>query len=431
MAKFKTPKDQAVSIDSPESLFRSLRPTDGQVRHLWAHQADLLRDYQKLSPATPDVAIELPTGAGKTLVGQLVGEYRRRVGGQRVAYLCPTIQLAKQAKEKADAYGIPPVLLVGPQRDYDRVDVTAFNRGQTMAISTYWGVFNSNPALGAQTLILDDAHSGENAVAGMWSVEAERGDPLYAAIVSPLIDALPEAFAERLKSEGSDPYRRRVVELVPPLVMHERADVLRDALTEHAAGSNKWAAAMVADQVQHCLCFVSGEGVLLRPLIAPTTVHPPFAAAQQRVYMSATLGSGGELERTFGIEEITRLPVPAGWDEHGSGRRFFIFPGAALDEAGADGFTVAAMERARRALVLAPSGREVESMIAAVPERFNVLYTRDAEQDLNSLLESSDGAAFLANRYDGIDLPDDACRLMVLSGLPAATHLLERFLYET
>jgi hypothetical protein len=41
------------------------------------------------------------------------------------------------------------------------------------------------------------------------------------------------------------------------------------------------------------------------------------------------------------------------------------------------------------------------------------------------------GAVLLANRYDGIDLPDDSCRLVVLTGLPAATHLQERFLHDT
>ncbi|MGH2988461.1 MAG: helicase C-terminal domain-containing protein [Solirubrobacterales bacterium] len=36
----------------------------------------------------------------------------------------------------------------------------------------------------------------------------------------------------------------------------------------------------------------------------------------------------------------------------------------------------------------------------------------------------------LANRYDGIDLPGEACRLLVLDGLPVAVNHLERFLYQ-
>lgn len=38
--------------------------------------------------------------------------------------------------------------------------------------------------------------------------------------------------------------------------------------------------------------------------------------------------------------------------------------------------------------------------------------------------------SYSGNRYDGIDLPGEACRLIVLSGRPAGTHLQERFLDE-
>ena len=42
--------------ESPEALFRSLRPTDTEIRHLWSHQADLLRDYQASRAA--DIALD-------------------------------------------------------------------------------------------------------------------------------------------------------------------------------------------------------------------------------------------------------------------------------------------------------------------------------------------------------------------------------------
>jgi hypothetical protein len=41
------------------------------------------------------------------------------------------------------------------------------------------------------------------------------------------------------------------------------------------------------------------------------------------------------------------------------------------------------------------------------------------------------GVLALANRYDGIDLPDEACRLVIIAGLPVSMHLQERFLHES
>lgn len=431
MSKFVTRRDATATIDSPEALFRALRPSDSGVRHLWAHQADLLRDYHALPSDVNDVAVELPTGAGKTLVGQLLGEYRRRALGQRVAYLCPNSQLAAQAVEKATGYGIPAVLLVGPRTGYDRADYTAFVRASAVAITNYHSVFNSNPAIEAQTLVLDDAHAGEGAVADMWAVTAERGEPLYAALAGAVADALSRPFVERLRDTGLDPRRRGEVELVPPLAVVERADILRDAVDEHAREHNVWSGQTIADEIGHCLVYVSWEAVLIRPLIPPTSEHSAFADANQRIYMSATLGGGGELERSFGVTKIHRLPVPVGWDEHGSGRRFFLFPAAVQNQEDVDACVAAAIERAGKALVLAPSRRELDSFAATtVPATVPQIRTGDAERDLATFMGTARGAVLLANRYDGIDLPDDACRLVVLTGLPAATHPQERFLHD-
>lgn len=54
----------------------------------------------------------------------------------------------------------------------------------------------------------------------------------------------------------------------------------------------------------------------------------------------------------------------------------------------------------------------------------------DGENDLSAFANASRGVLGLANRYDGLDLPDDACRIVVLNGLPNAQSLREKFLAE-
>ena len=52
-------------------------------------------------------AFQLPAGSGKTLVGPLLGEWRRRKNEERVVYLCPTRQLVNQVAEEANTkYGL-------------------------------------------------------------------------------------------------------------------------------------------------------------------------------------------------------------------------------------------------------------------------------------------------------------------------------------
>lgn len=77
------------------------------------------------------------------------------------------------------------------------------------------------------------------------------------------------------------------------------------------------------------------------------------------------------------------------------------------------------------------SGRELDTFTAGVAPTVPIIRSGDAERDLAAFTWTDRGVVLLANHYDGIDLPDDACRLVVLSGLPAATHLRERFLFDT
>ncbi|WP_375233948.1 DEAD/DEAH box helicase [Pseudomonas savastanoi] len=63
--------------------------------------------------------MRLPTGSGKTLVGVVLAEWRRRKYGERVVYLCPTNQLVHQVATQArDFYGIDVAEFTGAKQDY-------------------------------------------------------------------------------------------------------------------------------------------------------------------------------------------------------------------------------------------------------------------------------------------------------------------------
>ncbi len=432
MPKFVTRREAEPDPDSPEQLFRTLRPTEAGVRHLWAHQADILRDYRSQAVGLRDVALELPTGAGKTLVGLLLAEYRRRTVKQRVAYLCPNVQLARQACSRATGYGITAHVLTGRQSEWDPVHYMAYSRAQAIAITTYNSLFNTNPKLNdAQTIVLDDAHSAEGPVSSLWSITASRQEgELYRAVLAAVSDHLPRAFGERMAQDEIDPYEQGLVEILGPHQLAPRADLIREALESHATGNSLYSRQMVRDHLETCVLYISWRELLIRPLVVPAQDHVPFWQADQRIYMSATLGEGGELERAFGVPTIARLPVPAGWEEHGTGRRFFIFPGASLGQPETDAFVTDAIATARRALVLTTSNAELEGVGALLPPGTAAVRSNDLDADVSEFRGQDRAALLLANRYDGIDLADETCRLIVMSGLPSATHLQERFLYE-
>jgi hypothetical protein len=60
-----------------------------------------------------------------------------------------------------------------------------------------------------------------------------------------------------------------------------------------------------------------------------------------------------------------------------------------------------------------------------------LLGAREIEEALDPFTQASDTILTLANRYDGLDLPDDDCRLLILAGSPRATNDLEGNLSTT
>lgn len=89
-----------ISAETPEALFRDIKNKKSQG--LISHQADILRQYcQPETVNLSDVALQLPTGSGKTVVGLLIAEWRRCHFNEKVVYLCPTVQLVNQVVEQS------------------------------------------------------------------------------------------------------------------------------------------------------------------------------------------------------------------------------------------------------------------------------------------------------------------------------------------
>ena len=433
---FKTDFGGAPRDVDPESLFRDLRGRSPDIKHLWSHQADLLRSYYKGFLTARDVAIELPTGSGKTLVGLLIAEFRRQSANERVAYLCPTRQLARQVGNQASKYGIKAHVFVGRQRDYPPAEFGEFQSSKAIAITTYSSVFNSYPRISdAQALILDDAHASENYISSMWSLEVCRSEDagLHRAIADLFREALSPSFYAELVNDAIGNWRRgELVELVPGRYVREYAtglsDLLDGSLKEGVPAWYAWR--LIREHLSACGVFVSWDSILIRPFIPPALTHDAFTRANQRVYMSATLGAGGELERITGVRGIQRIPVPSGWDKRGSGRRLFLIPQISLPDKESMGVVMDAATDLERCLVLTPNQYEATVFINELRSKgLTILGAKDIEDSLEPFSSRTETALVLS-RYDGLDLPDDTCRMLVVGGLPSGTNLQEKFLWS-
>ncbi|MEW2290989.1 DEAD/DEAH box helicase [Streptomyces sp. NPDC047841] len=441
---------------TPEALFGELPRTPGGHGALWSHQADILRDYSSAEfRDKADVALELPTGSGKTLVGLLIAEWRRRFFKHRSVYACPTKQLAHQVWEAAQAQGVSAALFIGRARHFDDRDLARYEGAETVAITVYSHVFNTNPAFaGAQSVLFDDAHAAENYVADAWSVKIPVGTSQF----SGLIDAFGEDLDRHLVARLTDRQApESEVRLLPVATVAKRTEAL-DKVLITLSGDAKHRFSMIRQQLRSCLFYVSSHGWYIRPMIPPTFDHDAFTGPVQRVYLSATLGEGGELERAFGRSPIARVHAPKGWERTGSGRRFFVFPDLAETDAPvfrpfeqvrpaedkvsdesdtktADGEAdkgglVGQLVRLRnKCVVLTPDDRSAQAIARTIgvpaAERYR---PGETEAGLRPFIDAERGMLLAASRYDGMDLPDETCNIILMHGLPDAVHLQDRFL---
>ncbi len=159
------------------------------------------------------------------------------------------------------------------------------------------------------------------------------------------------------------------------------------------------------------------------------SLHPKTrSAAKQRIYLSATLGHCGELERAFGRKRIERLPLPASSRAPRSGRRFFVLADVVNDRK-SDDVTVEVVRSVGKALVISPSRKSANELSRKLAGHVGPQFdNQNVDEALAQFAQAPTGVCGLANRYDGIDLPGEACRLVVLEGLPDSTTLLERFM---
>jgi hypothetical protein len=270
----------------PEALLRDLRKKT--IPGLLSHQADIIRSYIQAHVDAADVAFQLPTGSGKTLVGLLIGEWRRRAFGERVVYLCPTRQLVNQVVNQATTrYGLDVHAFVGSRRDYDPAASADWRSSESLGVTTYSSLFNTRPFFEEpHVVILDDAHSAENYIATFWSVLIDRTDHpgAFSALSGLLAPLLPIPDRTRLLAEPRAGQSDDWVEKIPTPAFYSLIPELVPLLDEHTRESDlRYGWRMVRDSLSACHMYISERAILIRPLVPPSSTHRPFGGARQRL----------------------------------------------------------------------------------------------------------------------------------------------------
>lgn len=421
--------------DSPDALFRDLPRR--KIPDVLPHQQSMMQKYAAEAINSKDVALQLPTGSGKTLVGLLIAEWRRRKFKEKIIYLCPNKQLVHQAVNQAeDKYGLSVVGFTGAKSNYTPQDVAKYKLAECVAITTYSSLFNTNPFFNdAEVIIVDDAHAAENYVTELWSLHIDRFDDehktIHKALSTLLKSYLDPLSYTRLTGQWENPTDKTWVDKLSTPLLFKLHHEICEILDAHTTGTKlRFPWSLLRHNLLACHIYLSSSEILIRPLIAPTWTHHAFDDAKQRIYMSATLGEGGDLERLLGRRHIQRLPIPEGWNTQGVGRRFFLFPTLSLNASDSVKLRRNLLKKSQRSLILVPSEPMKSDIVKDIDDNLSltIFTAEDIEKSKTTFIQTNSSVAVIANRYDGIDFPGDECRLLFIEGLPKVVNSQERFL---
>lgn len=429
--KLRTKKQKPKAID-PMEIFRRLPKPPG-INDLYTSQAEILQTwFQKR--AAPDVILKLHTGGGKTLVGLLMALSTVNETSEPVLYLAPTQQLVKQALEKAKAYGVPAVpYTLGQPLNEDFVNAKA------VMIATYKALFNGRSKFGVRGLsqprkvaavILDDAHVAFSVVRDSFTLEVDASKERQR------YDSLAGLFRRAFKETdrvgtfddvvaGSDFATLEV----PYWAWHEQLDAVREQLKADAQTyALVWP--LLRDQLHLCHALISRSSFTITSILPLVSSLPTFADAPRRIYMSATIADDSEIVRTFDADPDAIPGALMSRSLAGVSERMILIPDLMpfkfeVSESVGALLRWAATNRTVGAVVLTPSDKAAAEWASIA----TVAKGSTAVDSLVVALQSGRtfGPAVFANRYDGIDLPGDSCRLLVMEALPTGTSDYERF----
>jgi tetratricopeptide (TPR) repeat protein len=418
---------------NPNQLFKTLKlKANGQIKGLWDNQKEVLDLYFNKFKDSKKLAIELPTGSGKSIVSVLILEMWRQTG-KRVAVLTSSIALGDDMKRRCDDLGIPNVVISGAERaaklgeneTRERLKaIKDYKRGYAIGIMNYWAYMLCKDIALPDVLVIDDADSFENLLVDQYSVViSKKEDPsIYADIVKEL---LKHPIYQGIETLEALPNSEDVVLIYFPHSI-EMVSRLKKFLSAQTPISNNlhWALSKNKNSMHTYLMFVSGREIVLVPYIIVGAMHERLRDISQIIYTSATLGTAERLHKTMGSFEIISILNEKDLESQiGTMGSRIIFPlndvctSGKIDDKVLESINKL-MISYKKILIMCNSIVDAEGIIEFIQSNGMKAALYKSELDSTRFASESVGALVAAGRFIGLDLSSKVCGVAVVTRMP-------------
>lgn len=431
--KLRAEKAQPPAI-KPTEIFRRL-PKPPEINDLYTSQAEVLDKWFERRKEK-DVVLKLHTGGGKTLVGLLIAQSVLNETNEPVIYLCANNQLVEQTLRKAAEYSIEAVRYEKKLPFPDE-----FLAGKSVLICNYDMLFNGKSRFGvrgikdvtnAAAIIADDAHVAFSAVRDAFTlrVEKKKAEEAYQTITN-MFRADFDAVGRVGTFDDIVSGKEGAVVEVPHWCWQTRMSAVRELLRPTAEKDHMFVWPFLRDHFDCCHALIGRKAFVLTPILPLVDLIPTFSDCPRRIYMSATIGDDSAIVRTFDADAASVANPIRSESLAGISERMILLP----ETMGFD----KEVAKLVRALIKQLQGKFKAGVVILVPSEHYASAWKDIAEYAETTekvaecvqqLQSgtSRGPFVFANRYDGIDLPGDACRLLIMSNLPTGSGEYDQFM---
>lgn len=402
-------------IISPIEIFQTLPNKEAGYSYLRDVQGIVMRKwFDENIRNNRDVIVKMNTGSGKTVVGLLMLKSSIEEGLGPAMYVVPDDYLVSQVEAEAKRLSIITT------RNENSAD---YLRGHAILVVNIFKLINAKSVFGLRaidnvpigTVVIDDVHSALATTENQFCIKIPRKHNLYTEMLSIFSDSLKQQSEMKFQEleEGLEyhdmllpfwTWQTKQKELITLINKYRGEDIF------------KWNVPLLKNVLHLCKCIISTNGIEITPNSIPIDEIASFHQSNRRIFMSATLADDTPFLTHFGVNfENTKIITPDSAND--IGERLILIPQEVnytiTDEEIRE--QVKKVASNRNVVVLTPSfesaklwGEEDKIVTGETIE------SKVAELKNNPRL----GLVIFAGRYDGIDLGYDACRLIVLDGLP-------------
>ncbi len=392
-------------------------------------QTILKKWYEKFSNKR-DVILKLHTGQGKTLIGFLMLQSRLNQDLGPAVYLCPDNYLVEQTCKQAESFGINYTL-------FDGDGFGDFEDGKVILITTIHKLFHGESNFGIKhhptaisTILMDDSHASIERIKDVCKITLSYETNAYQELLA--------LFGPEIEKQGSGTYADILngdfgsFLPVPYWDWQDKgAEIARILSKYKALDEIRFVWPILRDDLRDCLCVISGKSLEIAPISIPFQKFNFYYKASHRIFMSATLIDDAFFIKGLGLDASTILGPLCIEDEKRSGEKMVIIPSLIDEELNREEVVCIIGKTTPKksgVVVLTPSFRGCsdwgkygciiasrDTIKAEIEKLKNKIYSKPL---------------VIANRYDGIDLPDHSCRVLVIDSKPYSLALMDRYYEE-